>query len=402
MFGRQSAYVLAICVTFLLGIGIVMLFSVSAYAQDAHGDIYYFLRRQLIWLGLGAVACLIASVVDYSVWRRLAWPLLGVAVLLLILCFVPGIGARINGSWRWVKFGPVSFQPSEIAKLACVIALAHWFAKYEKEARRFGQGFLLPVILFAIPTLLILREEDMGTALLVGTVSVMIMFIGGANVIYMIALALVLGGGIYLKAANNTNRAGRMTAFLDLEKYKDSFGLQQWEALRAFNMGGTQGLGLGDSREKMRYLPYAHTDFIFPIIGEELGLRATLPIVGAFLLIALCGITIALRSRDRFGTLLAFGVVLMITLQAAVNIGVTTAVLPNKGMPLPFISAGGSNLCMALLFVGILLSIHRHGGGEVKASLPEALPAAARVRAKVGKRSPARRIAARTTDSQQK
>lgn len=392
MFGRNSAYVLILTVLFLLGIGVVMLFSVSAYAQDAHGDIYYFLRRQAVWLGVGLVACVCASLVDYHVWRVAAWPLLGVAVILLVLCFVPGIGSRINGSWRWVRLGPISFQPSEFAKLATVIALAHWFAKHEREAGKFLPGFLLPVAIVAVPTLLILREEDMGTALLIGTVAVTLMFIGGSNVLYMAGLAASLGGGIYWIAKHNPNRAGRMTAFLELEKYKESFGLQQWEALKAFAAGGTQGLGLGDSREKMRYLPYAHTDFIFPIIGEELGLRATLPIVLAFLLIALCSFAISTRAKDRFGALLAFGLGLMIALQAAVNIGVTTALLPNKGMPLPFISAGGSNLCVCLVFIGILLNVYRQGG-RVTADVGNETPALATARARARtRRSPARRV----------
>ena len=313
-------------------------------------------------------------------------------MILLALCFVPGIGSRINGSWRWVRLGPISFQPSEFAKLASVVALAHWFATREREAGKFLPGFLLPMLIVAVPTLLILREEDMGTALLIGTVAVMLMFIGGSNVFYIVSLAATLGGGVYWIAKHNPNRSGRMTAFLELEKYKESFGLQQWEALKAFAAGGSQGLGLGDSREKMRYLPYAHTDFIFPIIGEELGLRATLPIVAAFLLIALCSFAISTRARDRFGALLAFGLGLMIALQAAVNIGVTTALLPNKGMPLPFISAGGSNLCVCLLFIGILLNVYRQGGrttAEVTGDVPATL---AKARARVGKRSPARRV----------
>ena len=398
MFGRNSAYVLIVTVLFLLGIGMVMLFSVSAYAHDAHGDIYYFLRRQSLWLGFGLIACFCATLLDYHVWRAMAWPLLCGSVILLALCFVPGIGSRINGSWRWVRLGPISFQPSELAKLASVIAVAHWFTTNERVAGKLVPGFLLPVLIVAVPTLLILREEDMGTALLVGAVAVVLMFIAGSNFIYMAILAIMLTGGVYLTARHNTNRAGRMTAFLDLEKYKESFGLQQWEALKAFAAGGTQGLGLGDSREKMRYLPYAHTDFIFPIIGEELGLRATLPIVASFLVIALCSYAISTRAKDRFGALLAFGLGLMIALQAAVNIGVTTALLPNKGMPLPFISAGGSNLCVCLLFVGILLNIHRQGG-RITADLKTDVAPLDKARALVRKRTPSRRIKRRPVDS---
>ena len=394
----RNNYLLTTCVGILLVLGIVMLFSTSAYAQDAHGDIYYFLKRQLVWLLLGAAAAGVAAHVDYRLWRRLCWPAYGVTVVLLVLCFVPGVGSRLNGSWRWVHFGPVTFQPSELAKLASVLVMAHWYATYEEQSGKFLRGFLFPGLLAAIPTLLILKEEDMGTALLVGLVAVAVMFVAGGNLFYILGSVLLLGGAVYLLAIFNPNRLGRMTAFLDLEKHKEGFGLQQWEALKAFAAGGLQGVGLGDSREKMRYLPYAHTDFILPIIGEELGLLATLLIVFAFLCIAMCGLNIAKSARERFGMLLAFGMTLTITLQAVVNIGVTTALLPNKGMPLPFISAGGSNLCICLLFIGILTNVSRHANdGPVSRRARPLLagPAVAVAHSRLRKkRTPARRLSA--------
>jgi len=378
---QRNAQILVLCVILLLATGLVTLFSASAYAHDAHGDIYHFIKRQCAWLCVGAAVAAIVAMLDYRLWRHLCWIIYAAALILLMLCFVRGVGSHINGSWRWVHFGPLTFQPSEIAKLACVLVLAHWFANYEHQSSHFVRGFLLPSFLIALPMLLILREEDMGAALLIGLVAVSMMFIAGGNLLYMAVSALILCGGIYLKASHNVNRSGRMTAFLDLEKHKEDFGLQQYESLKAFASGGLQGVGLGDSREKMHYLPYAHTDFIFPVIGEELGLRVTVPIVLAFLTLTLCGITIATRSRDRFGMLLAFGAVLTVALQAAINIGVTTA--------------GGSNLCICLLFTGILVSVSRSATTSTRASpirsaTPTLQPSVAQ--ASLGKRTSARRV----------
>lgn len=366
---KNSVFILVISVSILIGIGMVMLFSTSAYAHDAHGDAYYFLKRQGAWLGLGMLACAGTAFIDYHRWAKLWWVLFGIAAVLLGLCFVPHIGLRLNGSSRWVHFGPVMFQPSEIGKLAAIVALAAWFTKYEQQSSQFVRGFIAPMMLVGVLMLLIVREEDLGTTMLICATMVAVMFVAGSNIFYMLLLAVTGAGGILLLARHMTERNARLIAILDLEKYKEGAGLQQWEALKAFGSGGFYGLGLGESREKMQYLPYAHTDFIFPIVGEELGLKVTLIVVLAFLLVTLSGVMISMQARDRFGMLLGFGLVMNIALQACVNIGMTTAMLPNKGMPLPFISSGGSNLCLCLLFVGILLNIYRQGN-HVEAGPP--------------------------------
>jgi cell division protein FtsW len=358
---KNSARILVLSVAALVSIGMVMLFSASAYARDSHGDVYFFLKRQSAWLVIGMVACVLATLVDYHFWSRAWAPLFLVAAALLALCFVPHIGLRLNGSSRWVRLGPLVFQPSEIGKLAAIVALAWWFTKFEARSAQFLHGFVLPMMLIGVLMLLIVREEDLGTTLLIGATMVAVMFVAGSNPIYMTLLALAGFGGILFLATHMSERMARLDAFFDLERTKEGAGLQQWEALKALGSGGLWGLGLGESREKFQYLPYAHTDFIFPIIGEELGLRATLLIVLSFLLVTLSGTLIALQARDRFGMLLGFGLVANIALQASVNIGMTTALMPNKGMPLPFISAGGSNLCLCLLFVGVLLNIYRQG-----------------------------------------
>ena len=358
---KNCVVILVLSVAALVSIGIVMLFSTSAYAPDSHGDAYFFLKRQGMWLGIGVVACIVGALLDYHFWSKLWIPLFVSAVVLLGLCFVPHIGLHLNGSSRWVHLGPFVFQPSEIGKLSAIVALAWWFTRYEERSGQFLYGFIFPMLLIGVLMLLVVREEDLGTTMLIGATMVAIMFVAGCNPLYMVLMGVTGVGSILCLAMHMSERNARLVAFLDLENHHTGAAWQQYIALMAFRTGGIWGLGLGDSREKMGYLPYAHTDFIFPIIGEELGLRMTLFVVLAFLMVTLSGILIALHARDRFGMLLGFGLAMNIALQASVNIGVTTALLPNKGMPLPFISSGGSNLCLCLLFTGMLVSIYRQG-----------------------------------------
>jgi cell division protein FtsW len=360
---RKSVYFLVVAVAILIVIGCVMLFSTSAFAKDSRGDPNFFITRQCMWLGFGFVICVIASNVDYHFWQRTWWIWFSLSALLLALCFIPPIGQRLNGSARWVKLG-ITFQPSELAKLASVCALAWWFSRKETDSGGFLSGFVYPIAGTGILLALIAPEVDMGSTALIAATMFTLMFIAGTRLRYIAPVfAAGLAGMIYI-ATHIGERQGRLLAFLDLEKYKEGAGLQQWQALIAFGSGGVEGLGLGNGRQKMAYLPYAHTDFIFPMVGEELGLRFTLLIVLCYVVIILCGTLISMQARDRFGMLLGFGVVLLLAFQAAVNIGVTTSLLPNKGLPLPFISYGGSNLVLCLLFVGILINIYRQGVSE--------------------------------------
>ena len=354
---RKSAYLLFLAVLGLLVIGIVMLFSTSAFARDSHGDALFFLKRQAAWLGVGLAACITAALIDYHFWQRTWWIWLGVAAITLALCFVPHIGMRINGSRRWLGLGPVSFQPSEIGKMASVFFLAWWFARYEKVTSHPLFGFAIPLAIVSALLALILFEVDLGTTALIGMTSFVIMFVAGTNP-FLLGLLGVLGTSVIFIGATHA-RMDRLIAFTDLDRYKEDAGLQQMQALIAWGSGGIEGLGLGNGRQKMLYLPYAHTDFIFPMIGEELGLRVSLLVVFLFVVVIVCGIIIALHAKDRFGLLVATGVISLVTLQAAVNIGVTTSLLPNKGLPLPFISYGGSNLVACLFGVGLLLNIYR-------------------------------------------
>ncbi|MEP6937100.1 MAG: putative lipid II flippase FtsW [Chthoniobacterales bacterium] len=358
---RKSAYFLFLAVLGMLVIGIVMLFSTSAFARDSHGDVYFFVKRQAMWLGVGLIGCAVAALTDYHWWQRTWWLWFTLAVVALALCFVPHIGMRINGSRRWLGFGPFTFQPSELGKIAAVFFLAWWFATYEKSSRQILHGFVFPLLIVAILLLLILTEVDLGTTALIGATAFVMMFVAGANPLMLGLLSLSGVGGILFVATRMSERMSRLSAFMDPERFKDDAGLQQMQALIAWGSGGMEGLGLGNGRQKMLYLPYAHTDFIFPMIGEELGLRISLLVVFLFVVIIVCGTMIALHARDRFGLLLGSGLISLLALQAAVNIGVTTSLLPNKGLPLPFISYGGSNLAACLFAIGLLLNIHRQG-----------------------------------------
>lgn len=358
---RKSAHFLSLAVLGMLAIGLVMLFSTSAFARDSHGDVYFFLKRQVVWLGVGLTVCTVAALVDYHFWQRTWWIWFGLAVIALALCFVPHIGMRINGSRRWVGLGPITFQPSEVAKIAVVFFLAWWFARHEKKSGRVLEGFVMPFGVVAILLLLIVLEVDLGTTALIGATMFVIMFVAGTQPVLLGLLSLSGLAGILFVATRMSERMGRLSAFMDPERFKDDAGLQQMQALIAWGSGGIEGLGLGNGRQKMLYLPYAHTDFIFPMIGEELGLRVSLLVVFLFVVIIVAGTIIALHAKDRVGLLLGCGIVSLLALQAAVNIGVTTSLLPNKGLPLPFVSAGGSNLAACLFGIGLLLNIYRQG-----------------------------------------
>ncbi len=355
---RKSAYLLFLAVLGLLAIGAVIIYSTGAFARDSHGDSLFFIKKHAIWLGIGLVLCGGAALVDYHFWQR-TWAIWFVcSMIALAVCFL--LPAK-NGSHRWIVVHGWSVQPSEFAKLAAVFFLAFWFSRYEKESSQIWRGFVLPLLVIGLLVSLIATEVDLGTTALLGATTFVVMFIAGTNLALLGALSLGGIGGILFIATHISERMARLTAFMHPEQFRQDAGLQQMQALIAWGLGGISGRGLGHGVQKMAYLPYAHTDFIFPIIGEELGLRFSLLVVFLFVVVIVCGLTIALHARDRFGLLLAAGIVSLLGWQAAINIGVTTSLLPNKGMPLPFISYGGSNLIVALFAVGVLINIYRQG-----------------------------------------
>jgi cell division protein FtsW len=255
--------------------------------------------------------------------------------------------------------------------LALVVWLAHYLAKEKRRIDQFKRGFLVPMAFVGVTCLLALAEPDFGTTALMGLVALAMMFIAGVRLRYLVPTILSGLAGFAALVMHNPVRMNRMLAFTDLEKYKAGPGYQVWQAMLAFGSGGINGLGLGNSRQKMFYLPEAHTDFIFPIVGEELGLVGTLGVLALFAVLVACGVIISMRTSDLFGQYLGLGTTLLLALQALINVGVVTAWLPTKGLALPFLSYGGSNVVMNLVAVGILLSIYRHGATEAQSGEQE-------------------------------
>jgi cell division protein FtsW len=362
---NKVAITLLVVTLMLLTVGVIMLFSTSAaYAKDRYGDAHYLLKRQLAWMVLGGIGCVMAAGLPYVKLRRICGPVLVISLLMAAAVLVPGIGVKVGGARRWLSAGALRFQPSEFVKLALVVWLAHWLAKEKRRLDRFDRGFAIPMAVVGVSLLLVLAEPDFGSTALLGSVAFSIMFVAGVRLRYLLPAMMTGAMGFLGLMIHNPERSRRLLAFMDLEKYKQGAGYQVWQAILAFGSGGVNGLGLGNSRQKMFYLPEAHTDFIFPIIGEELGLVGTLAILACFAVLVACGVCVSLKAPDMFGKYLGLGIVLLIALQALINIGVVTAWLPTKGLPLPFISFGGSNLLMNLLCVGVLLSIFRHSVAE--------------------------------------
>lgn len=365
---RASA-LLILVVGILCLFGLVMLYSTSGpQGEKLFGDPDYFTQRQILWLLAGLAAGTVGSRVDYRRWLKLSWPLLGATLVLLALVYVPGIGLNIKGSHRWIRLPMgLTFQPSEIAKFVAIVMLSAWYGTKRRERTGFKGGLLYPALLLGLMLGLIVMETDFGATILIGATGGLMMFVAGAPALYLTGAALAGGAGLAWMISQNRQRMSRIMAFLDPEKYAQDEAFQLLNALYAFVAGGVWGVGLGQSLQKQHYLPEAHTDFIFAIIGEELGILFSLGVVGLFVVFLLCGLRISGRAPDAGGRLMAFGITLLISLQAALNIGVVTGRLPTKGLPLPFISFGGTSLVVLLFMVGVLLNIARQGAARPSA-----------------------------------
>ena len=368
--GRHSAIILCVSVAALVAIGLVMLASTSVWIETDMPR-YFHLKRQVLWCGVGLAAAFATGWMDYRLLRRFWIPILIVVCVLLLLCFVPGVGVWRNGETRWIKLPLLGqFQPSEIAKVGVMVALAAWFAQYQAEAGCFFRGFLVPCLLLAVPTGLIFFEKDMGTAAAVGAAGFALMYVAGTRWWWLMLSGGAGLSGLTYMVMEDENRFARIMAFMNLEETRLEAGLQQFRAMLAFGSGGLFGVGLGNGAEKHGFLPFAHTDFIFSMIGEELGLVFTLGVVFCFVLITTAGLAISLHAQDHFGRILGVGLTAIIVIPAIMNIGVTTAVLPNTGLPLPFVSYGGSNLVFTLAAVGVLVSLHRRARFAERAEMP--------------------------------
>ena len=346
-----------VCVISLLAVGLIMVTSTAAWAGETVNP-YEPLLKQAKFSLIGLVGAIVLARIDYRLFRKYVWWIFFFACFLLSLCYVPHIGQEINGERRWIDIG-FQFQPSECAKLCMMMALAHWLATYRDQAKTLIKGFIMPMVIFGFPLALILFEKDMGTAAALAVAGFCVIYVAGARTIYVLLSVLVGFGFLCYIVNSNENRMERIAAWRDLEGHKLGAGLQQYRASIALSRGGMDGVGLGESTEKHGTLPFAHTDFIYAPLGEELGFAGTLGVLLCFFFIAYCGLSVALHSKDPYGRYLAIGIIAMIFCPAALNIAVVLNALPNSGLPLPFISYGGTNLVFTLAALGVLTSIQR-------------------------------------------
>src|SRR5450432_1010621 len=348
--------VLCGAVLLLAAFGSVMIFSAGAvFAAKKYGDALYFLKRELIYAFLGLLVFTVAVRIDYGIYRRYAYPLLLVSVVSLVA--VLKIGSRAGGAIRWFRLGPLSFQPGELAKFALCVYLATLLARKAEQVRDFSVGFLPPLVVTGVMMGLLLKQPDLGTAVIFGAVALGLLFIAGTRASYLVLAVLVALPAGWKFIVSTPFRMRRMLAFLDPWAFRRDVGYQITESLISVGSGGVTGLGLGDGRQKLFFLPEAHTDFILSIVGEELGLVGVLSVILAFAILVWRGLRAATRARDLFGSYLAFGISAMFGLQALINIGVVLGSLPTKGLPLPFISYGGSSLVVSLFMAGVLANI---------------------------------------------
>ncbi|MEI9865745.1 MAG: putative lipid II flippase FtsW [Limisphaerales bacterium] len=363
---KVAVTTLAFCVATLLALGLVMLYSVKmTWAAGAHG-----LMMQFAWCVLGLITCAVMTVLDYKWLKKIAWPMFIGAIILAALVFVPHLGVKIKGAHRWIQLPGIRFQPSEFVKVALIIMLAWYCDRSQRKIHTFKHGIIFPGVIVAMGLGLVFIEPDYGTTILMVAVSGMMLLVAGVR-LHHLSFA-VIGGAAALAVliVQSPMRMNRIAAWLHPEQHMQGAAHQAQQGMIAIGSGGLTGLGLGNGLQKMGYVPEIETDYILANIGEELGLIATLFVILAFLMIVICGIYIALNARDQFGSQLATGIAFMISLQAFINIGVVTSVLPSKGIALPFLSSGGSNLLAMLTCIGILFSIARHAPVQEKVSKP--------------------------------
>jgi len=357
----------------LTGFGAVMVFSAgAAFAAKTYGDWTYFLKREGAYSAAGLIAFAIGMRLDYSIYRRLAYPLLFLSMAMLAA--VLKVGPAINGAVRWFRWGALSFQPSELAKFALALYLAVLLARKAEKVKDFRMGFLPPLVMTGIFLVLLLKQPDLGTAVIMGVTALGLLFVAGTRTSYILLSVLVaapIGWKVFI--AGEPWRMRRFLAFLYPWQFRRDTGYQLYESLISVGSGGLWGQGLGQGHQKLFFLPEAHTDFILAIIGEELGLVGVLSVLLAFTVLVWRGLRAASRARDAFGCYLAFGMTLLFGLQALVNMGVVLGLLPTKGLPLPFVSYGGTALVMSLFMAGVLANISARNPEPAPLSLWQSL-----------------------------
>lgn len=342
----------------LVFIGTVMVFSSSAVlAKDFYHDSYYFLKKQLMFVFVGLFLMFVLKKLPYQLYWKWVYPVLILTFILLLTVLFVGHGGGSEGVYRWIRIGPFSLQPSEFSKIGVVIFVAYFLSKKEDVLKDFFKGFLPVTLITGLFILLILAQKDLGSALTLGTIVFLMLFIAGARWIHLLAIFIAALPAVYFLVFAVEFRRQRIMAFLDPWKHQMDSGFQIIQSFVAFKEGGLTGAGLGQGKQKLFYLPEAHTDFIFSVIGEELGLIGVLLVITLFTLFIFRGLLVTLRSKDSFGLYLAFGLTSLIGLQAFINMSVVMGLVPTKGLALPFISYGGSSLVATMAAVGILLNI---------------------------------------------
>lgn len=345
-------------VLFLVGIGIVMVYSASsAIAMEAAKPDYFFLRKQALFGMAGIVVLVIFRHIPYRVYRSLAYPMLGISVAFLIAIQISGIGFSAGGANRWIRFGGLSFQPSEFARFALVIYLAYSLSKKKERLKEFSIGFLPHIAILGLLSGLIFMQPDFGSVVLLFALTWLLLFVAGVPVSHLIGGCLAALPAVYFLMMNAEYRMKRIMTFLDPWQYPSGEGYQIVHSLMAFGSGGIWGSGIGKGYQKLFYLPEPHTDFIFSVIGEELGLMGILVILMLYGLILWRGVAVAKNAGDTFGSLLAIGMTISLGFQVCVNMAVTLGLLPTKGLTLPFLSYGGTSLLMSMASIGVLMNI---------------------------------------------
>jgi cell division protein FtsW len=360
---RTPNYLLLVAVITVLNvIGLIMVMSASSVQSiDLKGDAWWFFERQLLWTALGAAGFVVATRVDYRAWRRGTGLFLAVAIALLVIVLVPGIGIWVDGSRRWLGYGSWRLQPSEIAKLAVLVYAAEVLTRRQRELDDWRRVLRPILLVFLVVAGLIMREPDLASTMVVTIIVGAVLVVGGIRARHLALLFGFVVAAVTAFALLVPWRRARMLAFLDPWHDKSNTGYQVTQSLIAIGSGGWTGVGLGASRAKWRFLPAAHTDFIFAIVGEELGLVGAALVVGLFVLLAFVGVRTAVAAPDRFGMLIAGGITAWIVGQAIINIGATVGLLPVTGIPLPFVSFGGTALLFTMVAAGLLGNVARQG-----------------------------------------
>ena len=345
-------------VLFLVGIGIVMVYSASsAVALQKYGSDYLFLKKQALFALIGIIGLVICRHFPYQWYRPLTYPLLALALIFLIAIQITDYGLTAGGSARWLRFGSFSFQPSEFARFALVLFMAYSLEKKSDKIREFSIGFLPHLLVFTVFAVCLFIQPDFGSVVILAVLTWLMMFVGGVRSLHLFSTLIVLLPIAYYYLVNAEYRVKRIMSFLDPWQYPADVGYQVVHSLMAFGTGGLWGAGIGKGAQKLFYLPEAHTDFIFSIIGEEFGLVGVLLIIGLYAWILLKGIQIACKAPDTFGSLVALGLTTALGLQVCINMGVTLGLLPTKGLTLPFLSYGGTSLLLNMASIGILMNI---------------------------------------------